>query len=531
MLHVSVARADYDPYQPLADWNSLSLRKTGVTAGMASSYDRFPANGTNDDFDNYDNPSLNPKLVREITGPGVLTRFWMPHLAAAGNTQILLTIDGQPTPILNAASGSLLGGTHGSGPQFRGPFVQTLIGGQVSYEPIPFQNSIRIENVPGSSANFYQWNYHRLPAGTTVASYNGSLNAGQTSARNAAANVLNTPAGTNPAGADATALRTPAVPLVVPAGGSVPLASLVGSGVVREINLNMGASTSDSQLNGLELRVRYDGSPDYAISAPVSHFFGVGNGRSAYKSLPLGVKDDGSYYSYWPMPYRNGVSIELHNTTGVPITTGASSVEFKPGAVPADATYFHAHDFEQTTVAGQAEYEILNITGSGHYVGNMLYKRNSGSFTLEGDETIIVDGDVANAIRGTGLEDAYNGGYYYNRLDPPWRIDETGTPNTAALHGLLLFDNFTNVDQYRWHIPDYIPFTQGIQVNMENIGQGSGNGWGSVAFYYSTVPEPGAAALLLGVAALSLRRRAGVLSAARRGQHSAGVTPHGGPAV
>lgn len=491
------ARADYDPYQPLADWNSLPSPKV-VSAGMASSYDRT---GGNNDYNNYESLAVYPRLVTELDGPGVLTRFWMPHLAAAGNTNIRVIIDG--TVVIGNTSSAILGGTDGSGPTLRSPFVQTLVGGQVSYEPIAFQHSLKIDNDP-VGADFHQWGYHRLPAGTTVASYTGTLTAAQQASRNAAANVLNS-AGSNPAGADPLATRTTPASLNIPAGGTVSLANLTGAGTVREINLNMGASISDSQLDGLRLRVRYGNEAGYAIDVPVSHFFGVGHGRAAYKSLPLGVNNDGSYYSYWPMPYDAGVTIELHNTTGSSIATGNSSVEYKTGAV-ANAGKLHAVHREEVTTAGQTHFELLNITGSGHYVGNMLYARTQNSNQLEGDDLIIVDGDVANAIRGTGLEDAYNGGYYYNRLTG-YQIDETGTPDTAALHGLLQFNNFVSTDQYRWLIPDSVPFTDSLQVKMENWQSLAGNTFGSTAFYYSTVPEPLAGGLLMCGAAIALLRR------------------------
>src|SRR5438067_2280947 len=79
-------------------------------------------------------------------------------------------------------SATLLGGTALPG-QFQPPLVQTLIGGQVSYEPITFQNSLRIEMGVSDRPNFYQFDYLRLQQDTPVPSYDGTLTPQQQQAR------------------------------------------------------------------------------------------------------------------------------------------------------------------------------------------------------------------------------------------------------------------------------------------------------------------------------------------------------------
>ena len=67
---------------------------------MASSYDR---SGGNNDWNQYQSPtghlsdSYNNEdvIVTELTGPGVLTRFWMPHAAANEGFPVKVYIDGQ----------------------------------------------------------------------------------------------------------------------------------------------------------------------------------------------------------------------------------------------------------------------------------------------------------------------------------------------------------------------------------------------------------------------------------------------------
>ncbi|GAG36157.1 unnamed protein product, partial [marine sediment metagenome] len=127
--------------------------------------------------------------------------------------------------------------------------------------------------------------------------------------------------------------------------------------------------------------------------------------------------------------------------------------------------------------------------GCGHYVGNLLYvEQSNDSFAmLEGDEIITIDDD--NILYGTGLEDAYNGGYYYNWTGSPPDEPEGPCPQSAIrpLHGILYVHSeqgSARADQYRWQIADCVPFSESIEVNIENKYASVGSQWTSVAFWY-----------------------------------------------
>jgi hypothetical protein len=224
------------------------------------------------------------------------------------------------------------------------------------------------------------------------------------------------------------------------------------------------------------------------------------------------------------MPYRQGAVVELYNATGSAIGITSAAVEYASGAVPADACYLHAVFNEETTTAGQTYYQILTLTGEGHYVGNLLYVRKDGTSRdiLEGDDIITVDGTTI--LYGTGLEDAYNGGYYYNHVltnDGAGSDDDDGdvanpTSGTGAYYGLLNMHDIDTVvnpatsylrtDQYRWLIGDYIPFSDSMDVRIENYGNSGDVLFGSTAFYYLT-PEPATLSILAAGGLLVLLRR------------------------
>jgi len=507
----SVSGTTQHDYEALCDWDALPRLKTGVVAGLASSYDRL---GDNKDYNQYESPagfqdsktqtpvSL-PTTVTTLVGPGILTRFWMPRAAADVGFTVKMTVDG--TLQINTDSDTFLSGGYG---YVQSPLVKTLVGGQVSYEPIAFQNSLTIESNNyssavggGASRHYYQYSYHLLPAADTVTPYNGSLTGddthGQQAARSTVVDMINS-VGSNPSSTSGGTVTTvPPGSLSIPAYGTQVLANPSGSGQIQRLNLNMSGAT-DAQLDGLRLRVRYDGQDQNAIDVPVAHFFGAGHDRVPYKSLPLGTDGPDGFYSYWPMPYRQGAVVELYNATGSAIGITSAAVEYASGAVPADACYLHAVFNEETTTAGQTHYQILTLTGEGHYVGNLLYVRKDGTKRniLEGDDIITVDGTTI--LYGTGLEDAYNGGYYYNHVLVAGGDDDGDVANptsgTGPYHGLLNMhdvddtdDSYLRTDQYRWLIGDYVPFSDSMDVRIENYGNGGDVLFGSTAFYYVSV--------------------------------------------
>jgi hypothetical protein len=488
-------------YELLSDWDRLPRAK-GFSAGLASSYDR---SGGNYDWNHYHSPTglLDDPAddgvsvtVAELTGPGVLTRFWMPHAAADTSYPLKVYVDGQLR--IDTDSDVYLGGQHAYAGS---PLTATLVGGQFSYEPIAFQHSLRIESKnytqrPGWAAkhHYYQWSYRSGPTGAAVQAYDGSLTPAQQSQRSAAVTMLDN-VGQNPAGQSAVStVQTTAGQAIAP-GAGLTLHDRSGSGQIRSLKLRMPSGAADANLDGLRLCVRYDGQVDEAIDVPVSHFFGVGHQRAEYQSLPLGVTDDGEYYCYWPMPYRQGVTVELRNTSGAPVNIASAEVEYETRDVAVDEGYLRAVHSEQLHPAGTGHHEILDVTGRGHYVGNFLYLQREGTSggILEGDERIFVDDALAQ--HGTGLEDAYNGGYYYNHVLE--QADDGDVPDSTSgdgpFSGLLrmnfedLGDDYVRTDQYRWYIADAVPFTDGIRIDIENYQQREAL-FGSTAFYYA-VPE------------------------------------------
>ena len=487
-----------DPgYGTYTDWLGWARLSVGAHAGLASSYDR---SGGNYDFSQYEYPvglcrEAVPATVKTITGPGIIYRFWMPHLTADRAFAVRMFFDGEAAPRIDTTSNVVFAQQFS---YFSTPFVNTCAGGQVCYEPIPFAESLRIETVnhtlPADDSwspdrHYYQYTYATLPPGTQLTSYTGVLTPQQEMERSAAA-ALFTNLGQHPAGDDpgAVVVSTPSVS--IPSGGTCTLLETTGPGVVRRLNLAM-TSASDADLDGLHIVAYYDTETTPAIDVPVAQFFGAGHLRASYRSLPLGTDSPDGYYSYWPMPFRQSISVALHNTSTDTISIGSARVEYLPGPLGNDMCYLRVHACTDTWPSGQGYHPILSATGRGHYVGSFLFLHSAAySFRmLEGDEVVSVDGSVVEA--GTGTEDAHNGGYYYNwvavQSDEPEGVrPQTATrPLSGILHVHSLLDPLdTRVDQYRWYVADRVPFESSIDVKIEKSYSVATAEWTSVAFWY-----------------------------------------------
>ncbi|HLB74333.1 MAG TPA: DUF2961 domain-containing protein, partial [Sedimentisphaerales bacterium] len=459
-------------YSAYNSWADCARLRVGINAGLASSYDR---QGGNDDFSHYEEPNgirTGNEIVTAATlsGPGIIYRFWMPHLTAKRNFIVRMYFDGEAVPRIDTNSVALLGGAFG---YFSSPLVTTCAGGQVCYEPIPFRTSVRIEtenktlpNYPGwdSNRHYYQYSYMDYSTDTVLESYTETLTTQQQIDRASVVSLFEN-AGEHPAGGSPAAIDIDTPAAVIEPNSGIDLADLTGPGIIRRLNIGM-AGADDAELDGLRLQVHYDDSSVAAIDVPVGNFFGAGKERALYKSIPLGTDSNDGFYCYWPMPFRRSVTVRVHNATDVNIPIESAAVQYEPVANLQGMCYLHAVENSSTKQPGQIYHPILSTTGCGHYVGELLYveQDNYSFYMLEGDDVVTVDGN--DVLYGTGLEDAYNGGYYYNWVGVQADEPEGGYPQSAIrpLHGILYVNRragiqYARADQYRWRIADCVPFS------------------------------------------------------------------------
>ncbi|HSJ13481.1 MAG TPA: DUF2961 domain-containing protein [Longimicrobiales bacterium] len=298
-------------------------------------------------------------------------------------------------------------------------------------------------------------------------------------------------------------------------GETLVLVDHAGAGVVRRWWVTISPRRDVAVLRGLIVRCWWDGEATPSVEVPIADFFGMGFGEwQDYSSLPLNMTS-GGYNSYWPMPFRRSARITVENTSDVPVASFYYNIDIRThDNLPEDALYFHAQFRQARSRAGEP-ITLLDARGRGHYVGTLLSMqpgRGRHLGYLEGDERIFIDGAAQPQIVGTGTEDYFSSGWYY----------DTGV-YSAPYHGVTIKDEERGrINTYRWHIEDPIPFRESLLFHIEHGGTNDAPGveYASVAFWYQTHPHapfpPLAAALvpLASVAAPAIEAEA-LLAGAR----------------
>ena len=264
--------------------------------------------------------------------------------------------------------------------------------------------------------------------------------------------------------------------------GSAVLADIAGEGSIASIKIKTQSNT-DNVLSNTRLKIFWDGEISPSVDVPVGDFFGSGLGEYEVKSLPIGMKQGDYYYSYFPMPYWSSAKIKIHNDSSQTINLDYE-VQYKTTSYGRNTGYFHADwKEEHLTAADGKDYIILQTSGQGHYIGGVLTMiGNLDRHFLEGDERIYVDDSLSPSLYGTGTEDYFNGGWYFNR--GTFDLPVHGNP----AHEI---DSVDRTGCYRFHLSDYIPFSKSIKVGIEHGPQdGEQADYSSVAYYYK-IDEPG----------------------------------------
>ncbi len=247
------------------------------------------------------------------------------------------------------------------------------------------------------------------------------------------------------------------------AGETIVLADLEGPGIVTHIWVTV-ADNEYGWPRLARLRVYYDGHKTPSVDAPLGDFFGVGHGyeRDLNSLVVRNASFGRARNCYWPMPFRKSIKITLTNEGKRRMTSLYYHVDWqKHESLPADVGYFHAYYRQASPPPVGKNYTILDVRGAGHYAGTVLniIQTQIGWFG-EGDDMFYVDGEKAPRIEGTGSEDYFNDAWGLRVSDGPW----TGIP-VAEGEGVG-----ARLTGYRWHVPDPVPFTKSLRVEIEHAG-------------------------------------------------------------
>jgi hypothetical protein len=270
--------------------------------------------------------------------------------------------------------------------------------------------------------------------------------------------------------------------VAIPAGATVVIADLKGPGVIVGMWCTV-ASPDTHFLRRTVLRCYWDGESAPSVEVPLGDFFGTGFQYKQYVTQYLGMSS-GGYYCYFPMPFNGSARIEVGNETGEEITSFYYHIDYQQLSRPLepDVAYFHAAWHREPRTNPHHSYTVLEAEGRGHFVGlNMsMQSYNNDTQYLEGDEEVFVDGEARPSIAGTGTEDYFNSGWYFNQGE-----------FAAPYHGLIVKDTkLQRIAAYRFHILDAIPFARSLKFNIEHGDQNVEIAdYSSTAYWYQIEPH------------------------------------------
>lgn len=234
-------------------------------------------------------------------------------------------------------------------------------------------------------------------------------------------------------------------------------------------------------VQNINLQVFYDGETKPSIDAPLGLFFATSTiENTRFQSLPVGVlPESNTFYSYFPMPFQNSVKIKLVNNSLQSFTGMEAEIKYTDfeGSFAENGYLktFHKHSFSELG----KDHLLLDVNGTGKLVGTVLeVKKAAGNLWLEGDERFYIDGSRTPQFYGTGTEDYFNGGWYFNR-----------GPFDKPFHG---YTAMSGVDRclYRFHITDPVYFNKKAFFGIEHGPSNDFNAdYRSLAFYYHKPQE------------------------------------------
>ena len=438
------------PGEKCAQWSSYDRRsKYDETSGK---YINWSANGDGTGIIRKEDGEL---VFAQMEGPGVIWRIWS-ALAREGHVKIYL--DGAEEPAVDLP---FIGYFNRENEPFTHPaLVHMTARGQNCYVPIPFQKSCKI-TAEGDWGRYYHFTYTSYPKGTILPTFKRNLSAAESKALDKAAKILTQgfdPTGTRPG------QRTSHDYTEVIHGQTSGVVKLPGPRAITALKVKMDLPESPDDrkiLRELVLEIYWDGEPEPSVCVPLGDFFGTAPGVNKYKSLPLGMTDEG-FYSYWYMPFAESAVVKVTND-GEKTRTIIFSITDVPLTKPIEMFgRFHAKWHRDMFLPDEPErraidWTMLKTKGRGRFCGVMLHVWNPrGGWWGEGDEKFFVDGEKFPSTIGTGSEDYFG----YAWCDP--------TLFTNCYHNQTIsMGNRGHISVNRWHITDNVPFQKSFEAAIE----------------------------------------------------------------
>lgn len=392
------------------------------------------------------------QVVFEEAGPGAIVRIWMTHALGEGlpadpGLRLRIRFDGESVPRVDLPLRSVFEGR-------TAPFLAPLVGdreassgGHFSYVPLPYRRGCKVSLTGAAEVRlWFQFAFQRLATPSAVRTFRGDEEL-------APLRSLLAADGGDPWTDGAGTLEQRRVTL--PAGSPTVLRAYDGPGTVTGLRIALPRAAWRST----RLALDFDGRR--RVDLPLADFFAAEPAPGARSAL-VGVDARGRLYAWFPMPFERGAVLTLHNTATAAVPAWYEVRRRTGPPLPGSGLFGAAARHDGETAVG-ADIEVADLRGTGRVVGLFADLQSVGvplREYLEGDERVYVDGSPHPALYGTGVEDLFGGGFYFD--EGPFRLATHGAPS----HEVLPFGE-DRTSMYRVFLTDALPFTSRLRFGLE----------------------------------------------------------------
>ena len=439
------------------------LPPPGETVSLASGYNRSSRyDEVHDQYMNWEAKNDGTGVVRQegdesvladLQGPGCI---WRLSAASAGPGHVKIYLDNSAEPAVDLPLADYFSGQV---EPFNRPNLVYDLRKEVdptlgfdNYTPISFQKFCKIV-ADKNWGKAYQVTYTQFPTGTVVPTFQMKLPLEDAAALNHANEIL------GQCGQPPTAQpdeRTDGIAVHTGAGQTSQVAELSGAGAITalrvKLDLPKDPEAQRTLLGQLTMTITWDDEPTPAVWSPLGDFFGYVGGAIPFKSLPVGLLEDGTFYSHWYMPYGTKARLVVGNDAPRAVDMTWQITHTVLTQPIASQARFHAKWYRDAFLLDrpdrQPDWTLLTTHGRGRYVGTHLHGWNAlASLWGEGGERFFVDGEKFPSSFGTSMENYFG---YARR--------------SAALFSKPYHDQIQNennenhFNDNRWHVSDAVPF-------------------------------------------------------------------------
>lgn len=446
----------------------------GERSGASTSHDR--GSGYDPATDTYRNWAANndgegiirregdATVMVDLQGPGVLWRIWSAKPEAG---EIRVFIDGQTTPVVSKPFRDYFGELEREFPGL----AMTLSRGRNAFVPIPFAKSCKVVLQKDWGAYFH-CTHTLFPVVTKVDPFPGFTPEVRAQLQLASNAWLKRGSHPYPDGKAVSKARS----LVLRPGAQREIA-INGSGAVRmlkirPVGLPEERIAQEDALREMTLSLYWDGEAKPSVWSPLGDFFGTSPGLNTFRTRPLGCVD-GTFYSYWYMPFETGMRLVVANdgaaerTIEVELETvtleravAAKLLRFSAAWHGDDFTGLQLERFMHKRGDRWPDWPLLVVQGRGRFVGMTQHVWKFGGWWGEGDEKFFVNDEKFPSTIGTGSED-YIG--YAWAADPPFVTFDSASAACSRIRP----DGQEDTSVCRFHLCDDVPFASGFAGFIE----------------------------------------------------------------